>query len=774
MPKEQQSAVRAGLMAEGACVPLAGVSVEAEILGLCARVTIAQRYRNEEQSPIEAVYVFPIDEGAAVCGFEAVANGTHYVGEVLEREAAFEKYDDAMAAGHGAYLLDEERPDVFTASIGNLPPGAEVLVRLTYVTELATEGDAVRFALPTTVSPRYAPAEDRVAVGRSDAEAVNPPVGWRVPYGLDISVRVALGHPVKAVESPSHPISVAFEDGRAVVTLATPNAALDRDFVLLASPATLDRPAVFVERDALGRKAALVAFGPRFPADRAAAEVVFLVDRSGSMQGSSIEQVRNALQLCLRSLIPGCAFNIVGFGSSFSALFRSSRPYDDKSLREASDHVAGMDADLGGTEILPALQFVLEQREAKGLPRQVVVLTDGEVSNTDAVIELAKKHADVARVFTFGIGRGASYHLVRGLARAGRGAAEFVYPGERIEAKVMRQFGRLLAPALTEIAVDWGGAHVTQAPREVPAVFAGEPMLLYAFLQDDQAATVTLLARSSQGPVSVAAVLDPAAAGEGNSIAPLAARKLIRELEESPEWLESRGSRQGRRKESRAKAEIVRLATSYKLASRETSFVAIERRATPVEGEAQLRRIPVALTSGWGGADELQFGGPAMLHAPMTAAAVPPLPAGRRMSGVALRDTCRLLWHAGASAPPADDDTGAFPLERVSAARPFDALVRLQRADGTWDLTDELAGCIGIELRDIDHAMHAAKKDRDARVVWATVLALAWLEANAASHRREWQMLAEKASDWLAELERRRPQAQAWLTEARGFCAARF
>ena len=121
-------------------------------------------------------------------------------------------------------------------------------------------------------------------------------------------------------------------------------------------------------------------------------------------------------------------FNIIGFGSTVHALFPQSRLYDDASLRDASAHVATLEADLGGTEILPALHMALEQPRAASLARQIVVLTDGEVSNTDAVLALAAQHAASARIFTFGIGAGASHHLVKGLARTGGGAAEFIYP----------------------------------------------------------------------------------------------------------------------------------------------------------------------------------------------------------------------------------------------------------------------------------------------------------------------------------------------------------
>ena len=218
---EPLTARRAGLFTkQDAPVPLDGVSIDAEISTFCARVVVAQRFVNRETMPIEAVYVFPLDEGAAVCGFEAIIDGTLVVGEVKEREEAFKTYDEAMEQGHGAYLLDEERPDVFQASVGNLPPGKEVLLKLTYVTELTVESGSVRFSIPTTVSPRYAPAEDHVGVGRPDAQALNPPVAWRVPYGLNLSVGVTMAGAITRLESPSHPVAIAIDGHDATVTLA--------------------------------------------------------------------------------------------------------------------------------------------------------------------------------------------------------------------------------------------------------------------------------------------------------------------------------------------------------------------------------------------------------------------------------------------------------------------------------------------------------------------------------------------------------------------------
>ena len=749
---------KAGLFTDsGAAVPLAGVRVDAEISNLCARVEITQRFVNRECTPIEAVYVFPLDESAALCGFSAMIGSTLVVGEVMERSKAFETYDKALEVGHGAFLLDQERPDVFTASVGNVLPGMEVTLRLVYVTELKLEGSALRFVLPTTVSPRYAPLADRVGAAGIDAERVNPPVDWQVPYGLSLAVRLALPGGLVRVESPSHPIRVTWQDTQATVTLAHEEVALDRDFVLTAEASGLDSPRAWVEQDDDGRHAIALAFRPRLPVATVPAEILFVVDRSGSMGGPSIDEVRKALGLCLRSMTPGCKFNIVGFGSSFEALFPSSRSYDDASLRAASAHVGSLQADLGGTEILEPLRFALESPRDHGLTRQIVVLTDGQVTNTDAVLALVAEHSGEARIFTFGIGHGASHHLVHGLARAAGGHAEHISPGERIEPKVLRQFARIMSPALTDVRIDWRGIKVIQIPSSVPPVFDGGRLLVYAFTDGVAPASVRLMAASASGPVSFEVPIEPASVTRGRTVATLAARVRIRELSEAPGLLKGRGSLQ-RRAEHDGASEIVALARRYGLMSSETSYVAVEQRETPMVGDMKLRRVPVALTSGWGG---LLDGSLRTLAAPRAARAMTlghtasmadlsPAPAFCR----AELEAPSMLQRTASTAARAIDHLRGLAARRpdsppASGASGMDAIVALQRAGGWWDLDEALACALGLDVA----TLRALLPDGcDARR-WATAVAIAWLERHAASQEDEWRLLVRKARQWLREAE---------------------
>ena len=758
--------VASGLVAResGQSIPLEHVRVDARVVDFCARVTVHQCYRNREGVPLEVVYVFPVDEGAAVCGFEATVDGVRYVGRAIERDEAFKQYDDALEAGHGGFLLDEERADVFTASLGNIKPGSEVVLSITYVTELAAEGAAARFTLPTTVSPRYAPASDRVGVGPTPADVLNPPVAMDVPYAFTFDMDVTMNGVIRGVQSPSHPIDVAQDGTRARVRLAQRSAPMDRDLVIVVAADGLDTPHATVEHGERGG-AVLLSFLPRFETSAQPAEVVFVIDRSGSMQGSSIAEVRNALQLCLRSLSAGSRFNIVSFGSTFQALFPASRPYDHASMKEAATFVGTVDADMGGTELLPALQFVVSQEMVAGLARQVLVLTDGEVTNTDEVIALVGRHAATARFFTFGIGAGASQHLVRGMARASGGAAEFISPGERIEAKVMRQFKRVFAPALTDVKVEWGQPGVTPASDGVPPVFDGERLTLYALTDAAQAATARLTGTLAGRTVVFEIPVDPGRAVQGDTIATLAARGRIRTLEEQGEYLESRGSRQQRGRTSpRAAGEIAALGVKYQLCSRETSFVAVEHRETPAEGRAELRRVPVALTSGWGGLREQGGAVLACMSSP------PPRSAGLMggISYVGAQEADGECFDATARfdsvsargpmpsfrrlAPPMSPvpSTRPAPARKSESPRPHDLVIALQHADGSWALDKEFARAVSIKLRVLERALRDAIGDPEiARRALATAVAITWLERHAGDTRDEWAMLAEKAARWL-------------------------
>ncbi|MEI6234885.1 MAG: VIT domain-containing protein [Planctomycetota bacterium] len=772
-----------GLFSQGNRVPLKGVSIDVKASGAAATVTVSQRYKNSESVPVEAVYSFPLQESCAVNGFEIEIGGKRVVGKVEEREKAFEQYDDAMAQGHGAFLVDQDRPNIFTASVGNLLPGQEAVIRLSYATELEQNGDTIRLMIPTTISPRYISQDELKKMDPSELDHITPPtVAGGVPYGLKLTVDMTAAGDVREVSCPSHPATVAM-DGRTIrVELAGQDIQLDQDFVLNVRLAKPHEAYASVARDGDGARAVMVNLFPDLKSfKRGPCEFIFIVDRSGSMDGESITRARAALSLALRSLEEGDRFNVIGFGTTYESMFPESVVFAQKTLDEATSKIDSIAANMGGTELFEPLKFVLEAKASGEMPRQAILLTDGQVNNEAQCIELAGEHAGHCRIFTFGIGNGVSEFLVKGLARASGGQAEFIQYNERIEPKVLKQFARMSSAFLKNVRVDWGSLKTDiVAPSSAPQLFDGDRLTLYARVIGGTGGDVSVLADGPNGAFKFPVSVDLERADDNRAIPVLMARKAIQEIEEGSGV--TRGSAQADRKVKTAKSKVLELALRYQIMSSETSFVAVEERAAGAQTKAaELRRIPVALTKGWGGAPQqmpqaaacagaIPPPSPVMCAAPFmsltrsappgTGMFAPPLPV---KSGGLIKRAKKML-----GLKDSDYDTVAFCLPPTPpACAPGDDfatlsdesqkdvlldVVKAQQADGGFELTSDVQNASGLDIAHIEKAVGELSCDKAlARRIVATVLALKTFESQFNSRRDEWRMIADKAERWLTK-----------------------
>ena len=779
-------------------VPLTGVRIDVVARGTASAVTVAQRYVNRERVPVEAVYSFPLEEQAAVCGFEAQIGESRVIGRVVEKEEAFEEYDRALADGHGAYLLDEDRANLFTASIGNLLPGQQAIVTVQYVAPLERAGEQIRLKIPTTVAPRYLPAEQLRHMDPAEFDHLNPPtVAGGVPYGLALTVEFEGAGDVVAVECPSHPAKVSITGKKAHVELSGADLQLDRDVVVSFTLADAGATALQAVRDEQGDYVLMLDLLPPVTEVRRPIEAVLLIDRSGSMDGSSIAQARNALLLALGSLREGDSFNVYGFGSTFESVFAAPVRYDDANLNLARDAVRHWDADLGGTELMEPLRAILE-RPAAELPRRVLLLTDGEVANEQECADLVRAHAATATVFTIGVGYGASDLLMNGVARAGNGSAEFVHPNERIEPAVMRQMSRLTTAGLRDVRVDWAGLPVDLvAPAVLPPLYPGTPLTVYGRVPAAQLAAaegregpfeLALVATGPDGELRFAATADLAAAPPDAAIPRLFAREAIRDLEEGRDAAAGRGSKQRDRKERRVRDAILELATRYTLMSSVTSFVAVEvREGTAADlPAAELRRIPVGLLEDWHGSEfmyqarSMPLHGYAQVHLDLCSEPRYAMPL--RMNGLdgVLMAPPDHIAELNLGEPfdfesklPASSETdmlcrpdSGHMMHKLVGEDMMYKLVREQRADGSWRWDDEVLRYLGLERGGCepifaDLVLDAATAD----LVGPTLLALGILSRDFEELEDQWRPLADKALEWLARQGVTAPRAPHALDE---------
>uniref|UniRef100_A0A8C3JZB0 von Willebrand factor A domain containing 5B1 n=1 Tax=Calidris pygmaea TaxID=425635 RepID=A0A8C3JZB0_9CHAR len=220
---------------------------------------------------------------------------------------------------------------------------------------------------------------------------------------------------------------------------------------------------------------------------KAQGEFIFLIDRSRSMSGVNINRVKDALLVILKSLMPACLFNVIGFGSTFKTLFPASQTYCEESLAIACESIKRIRADMGGTNILSPLKWVIRQPIHRGHPRLLFLLTDGAISNTGKVLELLRNHSCSTRCYSFGIGPNACRRLVRGLAAVSRGIAEFLAEGERLQPKMIKSLKKAMAPVLSDVSVEWvfpESTEVLVSPVSTSCLFPGDRLVGYGIICD--------------------------------------------------------------------------------------------------------------------------------------------------------------------------------------------------------------------------------------------------------------------------------------------------
>ena len=476
--------------------PVLATEVEMRVTGMVVRAMVRQHFTNPSGEWAEGVYVFPLPEDAAVDHLRMRVGDRAIEGVVQERMAAKTTYEAAKKQGQHASLVEQERPNVFTTSVANIPPGAAIEVEIQY--QQAARYDAGRFGLrfPMVVGPRYIPgvsiagtsgtgwAPDTDAV--PDASRVTPPVAHpsRGPIN-PVTLRVELdpGVPLAAVASPSHAIHTRpLSGGRWEIELQQVSVAADRDFELAWTPVPGAAPttAVLTEQKADELFALLMVLPPAMPGsrDRLPREVIFVLDHSGSMAGASIEQAKAALKLALARLQPADSFNVIRFNHRTDGVFSQPEPASRQRLGEADRYVDAIRAE-GGTEMLPALLRALDGGERSDRLRQVIFLTDGAVGNEERLFHAIRERLGDSRLFTIGIGSAPNSHFMREAARLGRGTFTYIGSPTEVQQRMTALFHKLESPVLADVRLELPGAtEVEVLPGLVPDLYVGEPIVV--------------------------------------------------------------------------------------------------------------------------------------------------------------------------------------------------------------------------------------------------------------------------------------------------------
>lgn len=648
-------------------LPLAKVDISARVADRVAHVTLLETFRNPHQEHLEAVYTFPLPGSSVVSSFEMKVGDRTIHGVVKERGEARRSYQQAIEAGRRAALLEQERDDIFTVQVGNLPPGEEVTIKLTYSERLPFfEDGTTELRLPLVVAPRYIPGQpvDRGNVGDGvemdtdavpDASRITPP---RLAAGFDPKVGCAIqvelirpeisGKPIGINDlcCSQHAVRTKTSSGSVVISLSRDNERLNRDFVLrwqLAEAAVQSH--FLVHRTPEGKLVGLVSIIPpkRDVVFGTPRDVVFVLDRSGSMEGIKMTSAARACSSLLRTLSPQDRFAIQAFDHQVEwfhpepgnrqAVFS---PASEAGLDQGEAYLRKVTA-RGGTELDLAVSHALHAiaRREESTPRMpvIVLLTDGQIGDESRVLKRIQQELGAARVFTVGIDTAVNEGFLRRLATVGGGTSTFVQPGSQLEdalQAVAREMGK---PVLTSLELEAGKGTIekeTLAPNRIPDVFAGRATTVFFRLQ--KAGSIKIKGQTVDGK-KFTETIEPQSL-ELPALAQLWARARVMDLEDQYRVDTSR--------RDALKQQIIDLSVRHSILTRFTAFVVVDEQEVvnadgtrrkvvqpvemPAEWEMQNDPSKMTLAGGYAGAmPPMQF---AMRSASPMPAAPPPPPGG--------------------------------------------------------------------------------------------------------------------------------------------------
>lgn len=572
--------------------PMLNTEVSIEVSGMLAWVKVVQVFTNPTQHWMEGKYQFPLPEGSAVERLMMEIGERQIEGVIEEQAAAKRIYKKARDEGRKASLMTQQRPNIFTLAATNIAPGERVRINIEYQQSVHYSGRRFELRFPMVVAPRYIPSQMPAAA----AAQILPPVieqGAGLTNPLSMAVRIDAGVPLGEVVSHYHQMhEQRGEQGVVTLRLADGEVQSDRDFVISWRPEIGADPDLALFREQWrGKDYALLMLMPpdaAKPDEVLPRELIFVIDRSGSMSGASIQQAKAALRLAVNSLSGRDRFNLIAFSNRSESLFSSPQSATSNNRERGISFIDRLQAG-GGTEMLPALKMALNQTEETELLRQIVFLTDGSLGNEQQLFDLIQQQLGQSRLFTVGIGSAPNSHFMQRAADFGRGSYSYIGKLSEVSETMQTLFEKLEHPSMRDIRLEWQGRGPLEVePQRLPDLYLGEPLLVA--LKGDDLDGELMISGDREGTPWRRLVDLRKDQAHRTGVHSLWARERIKRLMASAAQLT----------QEQRRAAVLSVALEHQLISPYTSLVAVEKiPVRPQDAELQGGDIPVSLPAGW-------------------------------------------------------------------------------------------------------------------------------------------------------------------------------
>ena len=601
-------------------LPLMKTDLSAEIEGDLATVTVVQSFLNPAQAPVNATYLFPLPEEAAVYGMEMRTGDEVVTAVIHRREEARATYEAAKAEGRNAALLNQLRPNIFSQEIANLMPGKPITVTLRYVQAAPKIDGAYELVMPLVVGPRYLGPQTAAAASRDDAGPARPGQ-WNfqplpeaagsqradLPAAIEperVSIRLHLKAGLPIVDAASRTHALTRRDlaaDEAEFALSAGRTIDNRDFVFRYALAGADSQAGFLtHQDETGGTFSLLIEPPAVPAEASITprEMVFLLDCSGSMSGQPLEASRAFMTRALTGLRPTDSFRIIRFSDAASEFTDRPLPATPDNIARGIEYARSLNSE-GGTNMASGISQALAGAPPAGTQRIVVFLTDGYIGDEATILGMVAGGMGDARLYAFGVGSSVNRFLMTALGRAGRGFSRFMDPTESVDAVASELAARLQSPVLTDIAIDWGRFKPTDLTIDrIPDLFAGQSIRIQGRYEAPADGQILLRGKVRGQPATLPVTLRFNPAGQGSKALPLIwARSTIEA--EMDKLMAPQPLRPNHESDREIEETVTALGLSHSLMTQWTAFVAVSSRiANAVPQVTADAAVPLPLPAG--------------------------------------------------------------------------------------------------------------------------------------------------------------------------------
>ncbi|MEH2368241.1 VIT domain-containing protein [Nostoc sp.] len=476
--------------------PLKHTEVIAKIAGNLSRVEVIQSFENHFTQPLEAVYIFPLPDEAAVDNMEIKIGDRIIKGNIKKREEAVAIYEKAKQEGRTAGLLEQERDNIFTQSLANIKPGEQIDVTIRYTESLKFEAGNYEFVFPMVVGPRYIPGTPIDGSGDTDqvpdASRITPPVvleGMRSSHNINVTVEIDAGLPISEVRSPSHQLKIEHSGQIVRIQLAGEDTIPNKDLILRYQVSGREtQSTVLTQADDRGGHFAIYLIPAlEYSTDEIVPkDVVFLVDTSGSQSGDPLQKCQELMRRFINGLNPNDTFTIIDFSDRVRQLSPKPLPNTAENRTKAIAYINNLQAD-GSTEMLSGIRTAINFPTPVGRLRSVVLLTDGYIGNENEILAEVQQHLQPAnRLYSFGAGSSVNRFLLNRIAEIGRGISTIIRHDEPTEEVAEKFYRQINNPVLTNIQISWQGDTESPViyPKVAPDLFCEQPLVLFGRKQD--------------------------------------------------------------------------------------------------------------------------------------------------------------------------------------------------------------------------------------------------------------------------------------------------